>query len=620
MPTTPGPLSKIKAVTLDAWLGALLTLGVGVGLYVCTDQAIENDAQTRFTYTARTVQASLDGRIKSYADLLRGISGLFLARGEVTRDAFRRYVSGLDLRQQFPGIESMNFGAYVADAERDAFDARMLANVDGRRRVSILPAGRRADYTVLTFVEPATIWSGRIGIDLQARPAVALALAHARDSGELSMSGTVLRVAAATTVLGMRMPVYRSAMPVDDVAQRRAAYVGSVGIAFCVERLAQGVLDNMPLETTRLIISGMSPAEEPGGPPGVYRRAIYFDSQPGAVRNEAQVFRALLPVGVTGRGWDIDFSVHKSSMYSGIDRLLPWVAMFAGMIGTALLYALFQTLSSSRRRAIVLAEDMTRELRASETKLQRTNENLRRLAGHAESIKECERKRIAREIHDDLGQNLLALRIEVDLLAARTGKRHPRLHARARLMLEQIAATIKSVRQIINDLRPHVLDLGLTAAVDWQIAEFRRRTGLACQFVAHDPDLHVSDRCATTLFRILQESLTNVARHARASSVRVELTGDCDSISMTVSDNGIGLSRAGCQKPGSFGLVGIEERVRILGGRCLVTSSPHAGTTVHILIPSADNLLATAQVTASESESMPAYERSGHAVPTAVDF
>ena len=619
MATTPGPLARIKAIRLDTWLGALLSLAVGVGLYVSTEQTIESDAQDRFAYMARTVQSTLDGRIKSYADLLRGTASLFMTTDEVTRDAFRLYVSGLDLSHQFPGIETINFAAQV-DAERGEFETRMLRNVDGRRNFSIVPAGRRRDYTVLTFIEPGTISADRIGVDLQARPAIALALAQARDSGEVSSSGTLVRLTSTTTGLGMRIPVYRTAMPLDDVAKRRAAYIGSVGIGFSVERLAQGVLDNMPKGATRLIISGMSPVEEAGGPPGVYRRAIYFDNQAGAARNDAQVFRALLPVGVSGRGWDIDFSVRKSSMYSVIDTVLPWVAMFAGMIGTALLYVLFQTLSSSRRRAIVLAEDMTKELRASETKLQRTNENLRRLAGHAESIKEGERKRIAREIHDDLGQNLLALRIEVDLLASRTAKRHPRLYARARLMLAQIDTTIKSVRQIINDLRPHVLDLGLTAAVDWQIAEFERRTGLACELVSHDPDVHVSDRCATTLFRILQESLTNISRHAHATTVRVELAGDADSISMTVSDNGVGLPRAGSHKPGSFGLVGIEERVRILGGKCLVTSSPRGGTTVHILIPAADNLLAASPAPPSETEPAPVHERMPNAVPNSVDL
>jgi len=398
--------------------------------------------------------------------------------------------------------------------------------------------------------------------------------------------------------LAMRLPVYRAAMPPQDVGERRASYLGTVGIGFSVSSLAQGVLDNMPKNATRLVISGAGLAKQPGRP-DAYRRTVFFDNRPGVTPNEQTEFRARLPVGPSGREWDIDFSVTKRSLYTGLDSALPWVAMVAGMTGTALLYALFQTLSSSRRRAIGLAEEMTEGLRASEAKLQKTNDNLRRLAAHAENIKEGERKRIAREIHDDLGQNLLALRIEVDLLASRTNKRHPRLHTRAHWMLEQIDATIKSVRQIINDLRPNVLDLGLTAAVDWQIAEFQRRTGLACELVSHNHDLHVSDRCATTLFRILQESLTNVSRHARATRVRVELAVDPDSISMTVSDNGIGLTKAGGQKPGSFGLVGIEERVRILGGKCIISSSPNAGTTVHVSIPAADNLLSVASAPAS---------------------
>ncbi len=99
MAITAGPLARIKAIRLDSWLGGLLSLVVGVGLYVSTEQAIENDAQNRFTYMARTVQSTLDGRIKSYADLLRGTSSLFMTTGEVTRDAFRRYVAGLDLSQ-----------------------------------------------------------------------------------------------------------------------------------------------------------------------------------------------------------------------------------------------------------------------------------------------------------------------------------------------------------------------------------------------------------------------------------------------------------------------------------------------------------------------------------------
>jgi signal transduction histidine kinase len=598
-------ITKINSIKLGSWLGALLSLGVGAGLYVSTSQAIENDARTRFGHMARNVQATLDGRIKTYADLLRGTASLFLTSDNITREQFRRYVAGLNLPRDFPGVESINFGHYVLDAERDRFEAEMLQDIDGRgRKAKITPEGRRTDYTVLSFVEPGQVWIDRIGVDLNTKTAGSKVLEQARDTGELLTAGAPVRSGSVVLGLAMRLPVYRTAMPMKDVSQRRAAYLGSAGIGFSVSSLAHGVLDNMPPNATRLVISGTSPAGKPVAPGGV-RRTVLFDNRPGAVPDEQAEFRAFLPLGVGGRGWDLEFNVKKRSLYSTLDSALPWVALLAGTTGTALLYALFQTLSSSRRRAIGMAEEMTGELRASEAKLHKTNDNLRRLAAHAESIKESERKRIAREIHDDLGQNLLALRIEVDLLASRTG-RHPRLNARTRWMLEQIDAAVKSVRQIINDLRPNVLDLGLTAAVDWQIAEFQRRTGLGCELVSHNHDLHVSDRCATTLFRILQESLTNVSRHARATKVRVELAVDPESISMTVSDNGIGLTSAGGQKPGSFGLVGIEERVRILGGKCIITGGPQIGTTVHVSIPAANNLLSIADVPAAPFSPRPA--------------
>jgi signal transduction histidine kinase len=232
-----------------------------------------------------------------------------------------------------------------------------------------------------------------------------------------------------------------------------------------------------------------------------------------------------------------------------------------------------------------MAEDMTRELRASQVKLQATNEKLRQLAAHAEQIKEAERKRIAREIHDELAQNLLALKIEAEFLANRTRDRHGRLHERAATTVRQIDTTIRSVRQIINDLRPNVLDLGLNAAVDWQVAHFARRTGIECELVEDETEHHLDDHCATALFRILQESLNNVARHARATKVRIDLHKHADMLTMTIRDNGVGMQPGSRTRNGSFGLVGIEERVGILGGSFSISSGPDTGTTIVVTIP-----------------------------------
>jgi len=295
-------------------------------------------------------------------------------------------------------------------------------------------------------------------------------------------------------------------------------------------------------------------------------------------------FQFVLPVDFNGRRWDAHFSAPKADVARVSDASYPWLALLAGFTTTMLLYGLFYTLTSSRARAMELAEDMTSELRDSQAQLLVSHEKLRQLTAHMEHIKERERKRIAREIHDDLGQNLLALRIDAQLLFSRTLARHPRLNARAEATLGHIDTTIKSVRQIINDLRPNVMDLGLIAAVDWQIGQFQRRTGIKCELVEQHGDIALDDNSATALFRILQESLTNVRLHALATRVQVELQLESGWVRMWIRDNGIGITNS-TRKPGTFGLIGIEERVATLGGSFSLGNAPEGGTVVEVALP-----------------------------------
>jgi PAS domain S-box-containing protein len=220
--------------------------------------------------------------------------------------------------------------------------------------------------------------------------------------------------------------------------------------------------------------------------------------------------------------------------------------------------------------------------------LKRSQDLLRDLTAHQDRVKEAERKRIAREIHDELGQTLLALRIDVSMLEARTGNSHPRLNEKVRSALHHIDATVKTIRTIINNLRPAVLDLGLNAAIEWQVAEFRRRSGIACDLFMGENEFAVDDACATSLFRILQESLTNVIRHANASRVFIKLYQEDKRLVMKITDNGVGIYPEGHKSGTSFGLVGIEERIHALGGEFQITSSPGQGTTLNIYIPLKD--------------------------------
>lgn len=573
------------------WIGVPLSIAVGLVLYVMMASSIEADSRQRFSAHAQNARNTIVARIKSYTDALRGTAAIFQTAYPLSRRQFHGYVKGLELQKHFPAIVAVSFAEFFTDDQRGEFERRMNAeltpDMDGSKQFQIRPPGRRPEYSVLTFIEPIDQTPKGAGFDLQANP-----LQHAnhnllRDSGRLISSGMPIAAMSGPnkTGLGMRLPIYLPHAPTTTVEERRAAFVGSVGIAFAVDRLVLGVIDEIPVKGVRMTL-----VDNAVGIEGKRGRVLFDTATNPKPRTLAAMlfsepFTKTLPIDFNGRQWDATFSVERTDLYTGFEEFLPWVAMLGGFVSSMLLYALFHALTSSRRRAIKMAKGMTRELRESQAKLQQSHQNLRRLAAHADQIKEGERKRIAREIHDDLGQNLLALRIEADMLATRTRDRHPRLHARARSTLSQIDATIKSVRQIINDLRPNVLDLGLSAAVEWQIAEFRRRTGIACELVDEPTEVALSDHAATAFFRILQESLSNIVRHAHASSVRVELRSNGHQLSMTVSDNGIGLGAHERGKVGSFGLVGIEERISILGGSFSISSTDGEGTTVCVSVP-----------------------------------
>lgn len=219
-------------------------------------------------------------------------------------------------------------------------------------------------------------------------------------------------------------------------------------------------------------------------------------------------------------------------------------------------------------RVVVSHTDIT-ERKAMEGALRQSHAQLRQLALHLETAKEDERKRISRDIHDELGQNLLALRIDISMLSARTEHSHPRLHGRVKAVLSNVDTTIKSVRGIMNELRPLVLDLGLQAAMEWQIGDFKKRSGIACQLRVADDGLFgaLGGNIEIVLFRILQEALSNVIRHARAGLAEIELSAFEGVLLLSIRDDGVGIAPAQRKKNQCFGLIGIAERISALDGR-----------------------------------------------------
>ncbi|MGK5043525.1 PAS domain-containing sensor histidine kinase [Janthinobacterium sp. GB1R12] len=237
---------------------------------------------------------------------------------------------------------------------------------------------------------------------------------------------------------------------------------------------------------------------------------------------------------------------------------------------------------------IAMAVDIT-DSKRNEENLEHTLAQLRELSDHQQTIKEEERRRIALDIHDDLGQNLMVLRIDVSLLHARTAASHPRLHRHAQRVLDTIDATIRSVRTIINDLHPSTLELGLGPAAEWLIRQMESRGTIRYRLTldSEAADLGLDQRQTSAIFRVLQESLSNIVRHAQASEVEVALEQDADSIVLRISDNGIGMQPGDDGKRAAFGLKSIRERVHALGGELRIDSQAGRGTALLIYLPHA---------------------------------
>jgi signal transduction histidine kinase len=214
----------------------------------------------------------------------------------------------------------------------------------------------------------------------------------------------------------------------------------------------------------------------------------------------------------------------------------------------------------------------------------RSRARLAELTDHIEQVKEQERARIAREIHDDLGGNLTAIKMALSMLSARLPQEQPLLLEKAAYLDDLVDRTIEAVHRISLDLRPSTLDLGIVAALEWQAREFEKGSGIACIFRSAEREIELDPDHAAALFRIFQEALTNVAKHAGATRVTVTLRRQRQHLTLAICDNGRGIAPADRLKPHSFGLRGMSERARALGGTLTLSAAPGGGTMVSIKI------------------------------------
>lgn len=234
--------------------------------------------------------------------------------------------------------------------------------------------------------------------------------------------------------------------------------------------------------------------------------------------------------------------------------------------------------------AIVIFSDTSGDRRYQRL-LKQSKQRFRDLVAHGEQAREQERAHIAREIHDELGQQLTALRMDITLLKLKYPEDSSDAQSYLVRMKESVDNCIQSVREVASRLRPAVLDMGLPAAIDWLLKSFKSRHGVTFSINSMCDDLNLDDARATAVFRVVQESLTNIARHAEASHVTVSMSNSHNVLNITIKDDGKGFDPKVVRKLRGFGLMSIRERVLIFGGRARFESMLGYGTTVHLSIP-----------------------------------
>jgi signal transduction histidine kinase len=245
-----------------------------------------------------------------------------------------------------------------------------------------------------------------------------------------------------------------------------------------------------------------------------------------------------------------------------------------------------QELKKHRQHLHDLVEERTIEITTANNELKKSREELMDLSSHLQSVREDERTNVAREVHDELGQILTGLQIDFSNMILELPQDKSKLIKRSEKMTELIDQSIQTVQRISEELRPSLLDkLGIIPTIEWHVEEFQNRTGLNCEVTFNTDNVDLDKDPSITIFRILQETLTNVARHANATLVKITLKKENGCLILEIMDDGKGITKEDISSPKSFGILGMRERAHFVGGEFKINGTKGKGTTTTVTVP-----------------------------------
>jgi signal transduction histidine kinase len=488
----------------------------------------------------------------------------------------------------------LNYAEHVPASEKAKFEnsIRRDKSLDprGYPQFAIRPPGERSEYHVLTYLEPMAGVESSFGRDIIADPRIKEIFdRQILTSSDLSSSGRPPLIPGPQPfwAMAMRMPVYRQSFSLNTVSERKSALAGTLGAGFRVDELFKNVLDEDTLDLLHFRIYEAGSADGSQN----QERLLLFDSRnpkvgPGAsptpVYEDAD-FKLVLSLYVAGRIWDIEYGARTADVMSLGAITQPWLVLFGGLLISVLLFGTAQSLASSRSRAVALAEEMTHGLQKSEAALRTYAERLKAVSRRLFEVQETERRLLATELHDRVGQNLSALGMNLSIISGLANPdEYTELASRIADSTSLIEQTADAMRNVMGELRPQAIDeFGLLAPLRSLAAGFSGRTGIRATVGSSAAEIRLPRTVELAMFRIAQEALNNIAKHSKAHQVDIELLAGNNAVQLTLKDDGVGFDSKFMEtsRPeGHWGLLIMRERAEAAGARLAIESSPGLGT------------------------------------------